>query len=166
MKKKLLTIILFAAMACTSLVGCAKKEVVKEEVAEEAVDEEDVIPEEVPEEESEVVEAVVEEAPEGMYRSELTNEWIDESLQDQRPVAIMVDNELTALDHYGVTQSDIVYEIMNSTANGEITRFMCIVKDWENITQFGSIRSARPTHFMIAPEYNAILIILLICYNE
>lgn len=158
MKKKLLTIILFAAMACTSLVGCAKKEVVKEEVAEEAVDEEDIIPEEVPEEESEVVEAVVEEAPEGMYRSELTNEWIDESLQDQRPVAIMVDNELTALDHYGVTQSDIVYEIMNSTANGEITRFMCIVKDWENITQFGSIRSARPTHFMIAPEYNAILI--------
>lgn len=107
-------------------------------------------------EEDEVIEE--EETREGMYRSELTNKWIDESLQNQRPVAIMVDNESTALDHYGVNQADIVYEMMNSTANGEITRLMCIVKDYANITQFGSIRSTRPTNLMIAPEYNAILI--------
>ncbi len=99
-----------------------------------------------------------EESREGMYRSELTNEWIDEDLQNQRPVAIMVDNESIALDHYGVNQADIVYEMMNSTANGEITRLMCIVKDYANITQFGSIRSTRPTNLMIAPEYNAILV--------
>ena len=36
--------------------------------------------------------AVEEETREGMYRSEMTNEWIDDSLQSQRPVAIMVDN--------------------------------------------------------------------------
>ena len=101
---------------------------------------------------------VIEENHDGMYRSELTNEWIDLELEDQRPVAIIVDNESTALDHYGLTQADIVYEIMNSTANGEITRLMCIVKDWESITRFGSIRSVRPTHLMTAPEYNAILI--------
>jgi hypothetical protein len=47
---------------------------------------------------------------------------------------------------------------MNSTANNEVTRFMCLVKDWGNITRFGSIRSARPTHFMIAPEYDAVVI--------
>ena len=93
-----------------------------------------------------------------MYRSELTNEWIDKTIQNQRPVAIMVDNEVTALDHYGVTQADIVYEMMNSTANDEVTRLMCIVKDWGSITRFGSIRSVRPTNFMIAPEYNAVLI--------
>ena len=29
--------------------------------------------------------------PEGMYRSELTNELIDESLKNQRPIAVMVD---------------------------------------------------------------------------
>ncbi len=102
--------------------------------------------------------AVEEESHEGMYRSELTNEWIDEALQNQRPVAIMVDNESIALDHYGVSQSDIVYELMNSTANSEITRLMCILKDYAAITQFGSIRSTRPTNLMIAPEYNAILI--------
>lgn len=96
--------------------------------------------------------------PSQMYRSELTNEWISQSIQNQRPVAIMVDNEKTALDHYGVTQADIVYEMMNSTANDEVTRLMCIVKDWGSITRFGSIRSVRPTNFMIAPEYNAVLV--------
>ena len=99
-----------------------------------------------------------EENHEGMYRSELTGEWIAEELQDQRPIAVMVDNESIALDHYGVNSADIVYEIMNSTANGRITRLMCIVKDYEKIEQFGSIRSVRPTNFMLAAEYNAILV--------
>lgn len=101
--------------------------------------------------------AAQEETREGMYRSEITNEWIDESLKDQRPVAIMVDNESTALPHYGMTEADVVYEIMNSTANGRITRFMAIVKDWGKIEQFGSIRSTRPTNIMLAAEWNAVL---------
>lgn len=95
--------------------------------------------------------------PEGMYRSELTNEWISETLQNQRPIAVMVDNETYALPHHGVNQADIVYEMMNSTANGRITRLMAIVKDWGSITKIGSIRSVRPTNFLIAPEYNAII---------
>lgn len=109
---------------------------------------------ETPEESSE---PPVEENHDNMYRSELTNEWIDEALKDQRPIAVLVDNEKTALPHYGLTEADVVYEIMNSTANGRITRFMAIVKDWGSITQFGSIRSARPTNFMLAPEWNAVL---------
>ncbi len=96
--------------------------------------------------------------PQGnLYRSELTNEWIDISLQNQRPVAIMVDNEKAALPHYGLTEADVVYEMMNSTANGRITRLMAIVKDWGKITQFGNVRSARQTNFMLAAEWNAIL---------
>ena len=96
-------------------------------------------------------------APEHSYRSELTNEWIDEDLKDQRPIAVMVDNEKTALPHYGLTAADVVYEIMNSTLNDRITRFMVLVKDWESITQLGSIRSVRPTNFMLAAEWNAVL---------
>ena len=96
--------------------------------------------------------------PQGnMYRSELTNEWIDISLQNQRPIAVMVDNEKAALPHYGLTEADVVYEMMNSTANGRITRLMAIVKDWGKITRFGNIRSARPTNFLLAAEWNAIL---------
>ncbi|MBQ9867540.1 MAG: DUF3048 domain-containing protein [Lachnospiraceae bacterium] len=112
------------------------------------VDEEPVAEE--PEEEEDVI-------PEGMYRSELTNEFIPLELKDQRPIAVMTDNEITALPHYGTSDADIVYEMMNSTANGRITRLMPIIKDWKNIKQFGSVRSARPTNFMVAAEYNAIL---------
>lgn len=97
------------------------------------------------------------EVPAGYYRSELTNEFEPLSFQNQRPVALMIDNEKTALPHFGVNQADIVYEMINSTANGRITRLMCIYKNWQNITQAGSIRSARPTNFMISPEYNAIV---------
>lgn len=159
MKKKTLLLFLSVILACAPLAGCGKSseeaapavtDISEEETPEEPTEEE---PEE-PEEE----EVVEEETREGMYRSELTNEWIDESLRTQRPVAIMVDNEKTALLHYGLTQADIVYEMMNSTANGEITRFMALVKDWGSITQFGSIRSVRPTNFMIAPEYNAVVV--------
>lgn len=95
--------------------------------------------------------------PDGYYRSELTNEPIPEELKDQRPIAVMVDNESIALPHYGLTQADVVYELMNSTMNGEITRFMCLVKDWDAIKQFGSIRSLRPTNILLANEWNAII---------
>lgn len=149
MKKKIFAILLSTMLACSMFGACGEEETISSENSE--VESIEIV-------ESEEPESVEEVNHDGMYRSELTNEWIDESLENQRPVAILVDNELTALDHYGLTQADIIYEIMNSTANGEITRFMCIVKDWENITQFGSIRSARPTHFMLAPEYDAVII--------
>ena len=95
---------------------------------------------------------------EGMYRSELTNEWIPEEIKDQRPIAAMVDNEKTALPHYGLSQyADVVYEMTNSLANDGITRLMVLVKDWEKIDQLGSIRSTRPTNLVIAPEWNAVV---------
>lgn len=157
MKKKTLLLILSVALVGSLLGGCSGKE---DDVAPTVTDisEGEDTEEETEEPEEPAEEEIVEETREGMYRSELTNEWIDEALQNQRPIAVMVDNEKTALLHYGLTQADIVYEMMNSTANGEITRFMAVVKDWDKITQFGSIRSVRPTNFMIAPEYNAVVV--------
>ena len=102
-------------------------------------------------------EPVAAEVPAGMYLSEITGEPIDESLRDQRPIAVMVDNETKALPHYGTAEADVVYEMMNSTANGRVTRLMCIVKDWGQIKQLGSIRSTRPTNILIAAEWNAVL---------
>lgn len=98
-----------------------------------------------------------EETREGMVRSELTNEWIDEELKDQRPIAVMVDNEKTALPHYGLSQADIVYEMTNSTLNDGITRFMVMYKDYDDIEQIGSIRSVRPSNLVISPEWDAIV---------
>ena len=91
-----------------------------------------------------------------MYRSELTGEWISNDLEKQRPVAIMVDNEILTYPHYGINQADVVYEMMNSTANGRITRFMCIVKDYEQIERFGGVRSIRPTNFLVGFPYEVI----------
>lgn len=95
--------------------------------------------------------------PEGMYLSELTGEPIDEELKNQRPIAVMVDNEMYALDHYGTAEADVVYELMNSTANDRITRLMVLVKDWGKIERLGSIRSTRPANLLLYPEWNAVL---------
>ncbi len=108
--------------------------------------------------ENDTEDEVYETSKEGYVRSELSNEWIEEKYENQRPIAVMVDNELTALDHYGVNQADVVYEMMNSTANGRVTRLMCLIKDWQNIEQLGSIRSTRTTNVMISGEWNAILV--------
>ncbi len=99
-----------------------------------------------------------EENHDGQYRSELTNEWISEDIKDQRPIAVMVDNEKVALPHYGTSEADIVYELVNSYKNDYITRLMCIFKDWKNVPVIGNVRSARPTNIILFPEYNAILI--------
>lgn len=147
MKKRLM--LLFALIAATAaLTACGGKETSKEA---------DVEVEEAGEPAEEEEEAEEDEIPEGYYRSELTNEIISEELKDQRPIAVMVDNESIALPHYGLTQADVVYEMMNSTKNGEITRFMCLVKDWDAIEQFGSVRSLRPTNILLANEWNAII---------
>ena len=84
--------------------------------------------------------------PEGQYLSELTGLPINKDLEMQRPIAVMIDNEIKALPHYNTAGADIVYEMMNSTANDRITRLMCIYKDWEDLPQTGSIRSVRPTN--------------------
>ena len=156
MKKRTLTLLTILALSL-SLTACGKDEPASDTSAadttntdQNVVADVDVAPA--------TEEPATEESHEGMYRSELTNEWIDESLKDQRPIAVMVDNESIALPHYGLTQADIVYEMMNSTANGKITRLMALVKDWDSLTQFGSIRSARPTNLVLAAEWNAVLV--------
>ena len=154
MKKKVLAAILIAVGVLT---GCGNAEPIASPI--QTVEAEPIATDtkETVEQPTATEEPVEEVGPEHTYRSELTNEWIDEDLKDQRPIAVMVDNERTALPHYGVADADVVYEIMNSTMNDRITRFMVLVKDWTKITQLGSIRSARPTNFMLAAEWNAVL---------
>jgi len=95
--------------------------------------------------------------PEGMVMSDLTGEFIPEEISNQRPIAVMIDNDARALPHYGLTEGDIVYEMVNSTANNNITRLMVLVKDWDAVERIGNVRSARATNCMLAMEWNAIL---------
>ena len=94
----------------------------------------------------------------GLYISELTGLPISTTIQNQRPIAVMVDNEKTALQHYGTAEADIVYEMVNSTKNNRITRLMCIYKDYNAVPRIGSIRSIRPTNVILAGEYNAVCV--------
>ncbi|SDB47067.1 DUF3048 domain-containing protein [Butyrivibrio sp. INlla16] len=151
------------AMMLTAAVGCGKSD--KTDEAEEGLTWESIednageeeSTEEASVEEEPAEEIVSAEIPAGMYRSELTGEPISESLKDQRPIAVMVDNESAALPHFGTAECDVVYEMMNSTQNGRITRLMCMMKDWGSIKQLGSIRSTRPTNIILAAEWNAVL---------
>ncbi len=154
--------VLLASMMLTTAIGCGKQEQTEEsseglswETIEDSSAEASSEEEQPAEEPAE--EVVSAEVPDGMYLSELTGTPIDESLKDQRPIAVMVDNESIALPHYGTSEADVVYEMMNSTQNGRITRLMCIIKDWGAIQQMGSIRSTRPTNIIMAAEWNAVL---------
>ena len=163
MKKRTLLLVLGLA-AALAFTGCGSKD--EEEPSEEPVSIEApaaMTPAMVAtdDEPSETEEAPVEEEsdtpPDGMVANPLTGEWIDESLADQRPIAVMIDDEKTALPHFGVSEADIIYEMMNSTQNDGVTRFMALVKDWGKVKQIGSIRSTRPTNLQTFPEWNAVL---------
>lgn len=170
MKSRKLISIVLTLFLVMSLAACGSSNEAPEEapsslwqsIPEEAAPAEEPAPEEAPAEEEAPVEEEepVEETvtvPEGMYLSEVTNTPISESLRNQRPVAIMVDDDERALPHFGTSDADVVYELMNSTANNRVTRFMMVVKDWGAIQQFGSIRSVRPTNILLNAEWNSVL---------
>lgn len=162
----MIAIMLCAGLAVSMLAGCGKKEEepLADPVSDMAQPIETPTPEPEPEPESEPVveEPTVkilnnDDAPEGYVYSELTGLLIDKEIENRRPIAAMVDNEITSLDHYGVNDADIVFEMMNSTANDRITRLMVLVKDWSKIERLGNIRSTRNANCILAIEWNAVL---------
>ena len=92
--------------------------------------------------------------PKGMVRSKLTNEWIDSSLYNQRPLAVMIPNEIAAVPHYNLSQASILYEC-NVEAN--MTRLLAIFEDYKSIDKIGNIRSLRDYYASWAFEWDAIL---------
>lgn len=170
MKKKILATILCAGLIATMLAGCGKKDgdTGAESISEIAqpihTETEDTnTTTEEPEPEPEPAEPAVkilrnEDAPEGYVYNELSGLLIDKSIENQRPIGVMVDNEITALDHYGLNDADVIYEMMNSTANNRITRLFVLMKDWGKVERLGSIRSTRTTNCILTIEWNNILL--------
>ena len=78
----------------------------------------------------------------------------DEAL-NTRPVAVMINNIIYALPQWGISQADIIYEML---AEGRITRFLAIFQDHSKIDKLASIRSARPYYIDIAQSYGAVYI--------
>ena len=143
MKRKLVVGLIAAAFAGTMLAGCGKTE---EPVVSEAEVVSDVV------EEPEVVEV---DPHEGEVISELTGEWVDEELENLRPVAVMIGNtnESGVLPQAGISSADIIYEV---TVEGGLTRLMAIFGDYSSVEKIESIRSCRLYFLDYAQEFDAI----------
>lgn len=72
-----------------------------------------------------------------------------------RPVAVMLNNIKQAMPQHGVSQADILYEVL---AEGGITRCMGIFSDISAVEKVGSIRSARLYYVQLAQGYNALYV--------
>ncbi|MGN0496580.1 MAG: DUF3048 domain-containing protein [Lachnospiraceae bacterium] len=138
MKKKIFSILLCSVMVCSLMVGCGKKEEPATEATTEATTEE----------------ASTEYKPEGMERSYLTGEWIDEELAKQRPVAFMIENTSASVPSHNSSKADVYYE---APEEGGITRIMALYTDYSGMDTIGNIRSTRPYFAYTAIAFDSIL---------
>lgn len=92
---------------------------------------------------------------EGMVRSRLTNEWVDEDVANTRPIAVMIPNESSAIPHYGLSEASVLYE---ANVEGRMTRLMAIYEDWTDLEKIGNIRSLRTYYGYWSFEWDALLV--------
>lgn len=97
-------------------------------------------------------EVATDSVPENLMRSHLTGKWIDKTLGNKAPVAIMINNINEAIPQYGISNADILFE---AYAEGGITRLVALFEDYANITKIGSIRSCRTYYLFFAKEFEA-----------
>ncbi|GGC98391.1 putative lipoprotein YerB [Thalassobacillus devorans] len=81
------------------------------------------------------------------FTGEPTNDPVD-----HRALAVMVNNHSKARPQTGLSQADIVYELL---AEGEITRFLAVFHSTIP-DEVGPVRSARPYYFNLAKAHDAI----------
>ena len=144
MKKRMMYLLL-AICVLVTIAGCGKK---KQEEQPEPEPVQEVEEEPEPEPEPEPVDT-----HEGMAKSYLTGEWIDEELAKKRPVAIMIGNTSDALPQYGISAADVIYEV---PVEGSYTRLMAIFQDYSGLEKIGSVRSCRHYFIYFAREFDAI----------
>jgi len=85
----------------------------------------------------------------------LTGLPMEETKTRNRPLAISLSNVPEALPMNGVSQADIIYEVLIESGH---TRLLGIFQDFSGVPKVGSIRSARHYTAEIAHSYNAIFI--------
>lgn len=139
MKKKILAILLCSTMVCSLMVGCGKKEETTDTTTQTKT----------------TAETTTQEVgPEGMKRSFLTGEWIDEDLANTRPVAFMIENTSASVPSHNSSKADVYYE---APEEGGITRIMALYTDHSGMDTIGNIRSTRPYFVYTAIAFDAIL---------
>lgn len=83
----------------------------------------------------------------------LTGMPIAEQWANSRPIAVMLNNLKAALPQHGVSQADIIYEVL---AEGGITRMLGVFQTVEEAGDIGSVRSSRTYYLELALGHDAI----------
>lgn len=78
-----------------------------------------------------------------------------EEASNRRPLSVMINNAPAARPQSGLSQADIVYEVL---AEGGITRLIGIFQSQTNIEKIGPIRSIRPYLINIGESYGGVLV--------
>lgn len=150
--KKRSILLLLAMSSILVLFGCGKSGETTEPTTEAAVDAGDIG---LTEDSTEATSEEAEETRDGQVRSALTNEWIDEELAEQRPIAVMYPINKEAMPQYGLDNIDVFYEILEE---GKMSRQMAIMQDWQDLEQIGNIRSIRDYFVYAALEWDPIIV--------
>lgn len=95
-----------------------------------------------------------EEPEKPLIMSELTGLYIDEALDNKRPLAVIVPNNSSALPQYEISEAGVIYECL---AEGKISRLLCVFDDWRDMERIGNVRSARSYFVYWALEWDSIL---------
>lgn len=112
-------------------------------------------PPEDEEDEEELVEEIEEiEEPPGFICTLTGLKDTEEANVKQRPIAVMIDNEINARPQSGLDSAEIIYEI---PVEGNITRYMGIYHHLPS-EKIGPVRSARPYFIDKALEFGAIYV--------
>lgn len=91
--------------------------------------------------------------PAPAFRNPLTGESTREDLSRSRPIAVMLNNFAKALPQAGVSQADLIYEIL---VEGGITRMLGVFQSVEGVGEIGTVRSARDYFVSLAHGHDAI----------
>lgn len=141
-------ILAFVGIAVLSLSACGRRE--KIEIPSKP--QETAVPTEESTEETKP--PMTEESREGMVRSYLTGQWVEEAVGRGRPVAVMMSNEKAACPQSGIAEADVVFEV---PVEGGTNRFMGIYENYKELKKIGSVRSARTYYVLFAKEFEAVL---------
>ena len=145
-----LLIIIFAFI----FTSCTAKVTQEDAAADEETQSGDALPggeEEYPED----TEEIPEEPSKPEFVGKLTGLETTEELSNIRPVAIMINNIKVATPQQGISQADVIYEVL---AEGGITRLLCLFTDYATLPETGSIRSSRDYYIDLSDAHDAIYV--------
>lgn len=141
--------LLLAVLMLLSLCACGKEETPAASASASAASSEPAS--EPASEESEEPEEPI--GPSGV--NPLTGMPMEEAYENNRPVAVMLNDLKAAQPQLGVSKADIIYEV---PAEGGITRMLAIYQTLDGVENLGSIRSTRAYYLELALGHDALLV--------